>query len=230
MADVQTSAAKETFAKAKNTFTATVLNATDAQDQGKFDEALKTGEQRGYFWPHEVEAAKQNFAKVGEQKQKEAEAAAYDQGEQAAVTLAEGRGLDEALKEIDKGTLGNFNPTDKERLRNRARLVSSQRGAEAADGLVNGVLSGQINSGAAIDAVDNPHLTPKLREEAKSWLERRDVLAEKLNKDENGVRNAVDLRQKVKDYNPAADPDRTGYFNLVKEIGSRALSRAWRAS
>jgi GH24 family phage-related lysozyme (muramidase) len=160
---------------------------------------------------------------VGEQKQKEAEAAAYDQGEQAAVTLAEGRGLDEALKEIDKGTLGNFNPTDKERLRNRARLVSSQRGAEAADGLVNGVLSGQINSGAAIDAVDNPHLTPKLREEAKQWIEQRsDYDARKAieeDKAQNGIKNAVKLRSEIYALDPTEDKDHTQYFTYLRRIG-----------
>jgi hypothetical protein len=224
-ADVMTSAAKETFSQAKSSFLGAISSATDAQDRSKFDEALSTSTQKGYVYGHEAEALKQNFEKVGERKKKEAEADAISQAKDNIVTLVTGSGGDAAMKEVDnpRGMFSGLAPADKEGIRSLARQVSAQRGADAADMAVNGVLGGKLDSAAAIDAVDNPNFTPKLREEAKQWVARRsDYEARQAlqeDKDKNGVRNAVAIRQQIKDYDPKADPDRTEFFKLKQAIG-----------
>jgi hypothetical protein len=49
----------------------------------------------------------------------------------------------------------------------------------------------------------------------------RDARAEAINKEKNGVRNAVELRRKVTDYDAAKDADRSKGFALMAEIKAR---------
>lgn len=222
-AAVMAGAAKETFSRARSAFMGTLDNADETQDKPKFEETLKIAESKGYLYPHEVEALKQRFTATGEKKKRQAEADAFDTAQNSAVALASKAGESAALEALDGGTLGNFAPVDAERIRSTIKQVGNARSAESMDALANGIAGGAITSAARIEqlAKDDPHLPPKVIEEAKRYLASRDAFAEKQDRETNGVRNAVEMRRAVMEYDPKNDPDRTQYFELVKTIGSR---------
>lgn len=217
-ADVAMGAAKETFARAKSTFMASMDSATEAQDADGFQVALKTAEEKGYIYPHEAQNAKERFIKVGDQKRKEAEA----DTERAEYEVAVGAAIQDPNAWLEQ----NKEPwKDKPILWQRVKNAADNRQREGQGEFVRevteSIISGDITWESEIDAWESPHKTPALAEEAKRYLAGRDANAERKDREENGVRNAVELRQRVKDYDPAQDPDRTQYFELVREIGTR---------
>ncbi len=217
-ARVMAGAARESFAQAKSAFVAQIDRYTDGQNPEGFEEALTTAEKRGYLYPHEAENFRQRFKDTGERKQKEATATAEKQEYDMHTS--------EAIADPEKWLAANGKEPWKgkeilwQRVKNAADARQREVTVASVDEVVNAIAEGTITVEAEVDAWDSK-LPPKLRQEAKQYLRSRDAFAEKKDRDENGVRNAVELRRKVADYDPQSDPERRGYFELVREIGGR---------
>lgn len=151
-ANVQRDAAKESFARARSSFVASLDRYTEAQDQQPFEQTLKTGEEHGYLYPHEAENARQTFKRVGEQKAAEAKrteretsqnnfAAAMDADPWEAESLLSGPAgsTDALLPGID----------DSDKLRMKAQVREAQHARQSAS---REAIRDDIVSGAADDA------------------------------------------------------------------------------
>ncbi len=227
-ADLLRDSAKQEFRRAGSVYEASIQRAMTAKN---YDEALKISkeaEAKGYRYDHETAGLEENISRSrkldiqeAEREEKLVKARAFDTANNAAVGLAGNAGEAAAIKDLDSGKFGKFEPVEKERIRNSIQQVGRDRAAVEMDDLVSGIIGNALSSDSHIDAWESPHLTPVLRQKAKDYLASRDAQAEKKERDENGVRNAVEMRQRVKAYEPSKDPDRTQYFELVKEIGSR---------
>lgn len=219
--ETQRQADQALFGRAKAAVMDNVELAIETQDKARLESALGEGVKKGYLFDFEAERAQLKFGEVGERKQKEAKAAAFNAAQNGAVTLATANGEEAALAELDKGTLGKLEPTDMERLRSTIKQVAGQRQAEALDAVVGDIFTGKLNSPAAIDAVDNPHFTAKARELAKRELSQFNAADASEDRRVNGVANSVDLLQRAKDYDKATDKDGTKFFELMAETKRR---------
>jgi GH24 family phage-related lysozyme (muramidase) len=152
---------------------------------------------------------------------KKAKADAFDAAEDTAIKAATEGGEEATIKALDSGAFGTHSPSNLERLRSAIKQTSNGRASEVIDDVANGIVGNVYSTDEHIDAYESVHFTPALRQKAKDMLKNRNAQAEALDRETNGVRNAVEMRQKVKDYNPSQDPDRTKYFELVKDIGTR---------
>jgi hypothetical protein len=217
MSDVALGATKETFSQAKSAFLAVMDNATETQDKTRFESALETAKGRGYLHPHEIEAVKQHFAKVGEQKQKEAKADA-DQA-RLTVNLADIQTDPIAWKEKNKdASAWKDNPVLYSRLANAAdeRIHDGQR--EFIDNVQDAMAKGDITTPSQIDAWESPFKRPELVEKLKDGLAQRDTFEQRQEREVNGPRNAVALRIEAKKYDPTADKDGLQYFTLRQQV------------
>lgn len=219
---------KQAFAMAKSE---TIARSSFLEGSKKYDEAAQNDEEalkKGYLWPHEKAAADNRRMRLKEEDKRDAEreaemvkAKTFTTAQNAAVGMAKNSGEEAAIKDLDAGKFGKFDPLEQERIRNSIQSVSRDRAAVDADALVTKIIIGDITHEGEINAWNSPHLSPLIRQKAKDYLNSRDAQAEAKDREENGVRNAVEMRQKVKEYDTTKDPDRTKYFELVKEIGSR---------
>lgn len=230
-ASTMESAAKATFGQAKSSFLGTADAAIQSQDTGRFEDSVRVGLEKGYFFPHEAEALREQFTKEGERQKRQAEADAFDTAQNDVTSYTSKNGEADALKMLDGGAFGSFQPADAERLRSTIKQVSDSRSVETMNTLADGISKGDISSVARIDELlhDSPHVSPKVMDEAKRYLLTHDVLKDKLDREQidpatgvkMAIRNAVEYRRKVLDYDPKKDPDRTQYFSLVADIGSK---------
>ena len=231
LASVASQATTKTFALAQSATQANLDRYTEAQDEAGFVQTLDHGAKSGYLFPHQVEAAKQQFQREGERQTKQREAnakkAEYDLAVADAITAPR-----EWLE-----TNGDTPWKGKEQLWARTKNVADERDRENAASAIRGLndkmRDGSITVAAEIDAWEDPGLTPELREHAKELFNQRAIkglqradIEERIDKQENGVRNAVEMRHKVMDYDPSKDPSRKGYFSLLNEIGSRVEQSA----
>lgn len=221
-------AAQQTFRLAASTFRGSVVRSFGEKNYEQGIATAKEAEAKGYLFPHEVAGYEADVVRYKEQDEREArqnenllKAQQFTVAQNLAVSRAANQGEESALKDLDDGKFGsNLSPTDKERVRNSIQAVSRDRAAQAMDSISAGIVTGEINSEALIDAKASPHFGPKLQYEAKEFLKRFDASKQRLEKQENGIRNAVEMRQAVMDYDPAADKDRTEYFKLSTAIKS----------
>ena len=220
-AQVAGDAAKQTFALAKSSFVGNIQDATETQDEGRFRENLDTAAKKGYLWPHEVAGYEKHFKATGERMAHETKSAAFDTALDGVTGLASNGGYDVTLKNIDGNAWGDFTDSEKERLRNAARQVSNRRATDEMDKLTDGIITGSITNEAKIDALDNPHVSPRVKEQAKGYLAKRDEIAEAKDRETNGERNFVELLPKVRAYDPAKDADGSKYFQLRRELSAR---------
>lgn len=222
-ANVAMSAAKQTFALAKSAFAASADAAIESQDFNKLDETLKTGLQKGYFFPHEAENWHQQFVKVGEQRVKQAEAGK----ERAQYEALAAPAITDPLKWLEE----NKEPwagkeVQWQKIKNVADARKQEGTGAAVSDLADSIDSGDFTVPAEIDAfaAQNPFMTPVLVEHAKKLLGQRDVAAAKLDMQQNGTRNAVDMSHKALAYDRESDPDGVEYFSLKEELNSRVPS------
>lgn len=214
---VKEDAATATFARARSSFVASLDRYTEAQDEEKFNETLNTNDQRGYLYPHEVEAYRQKFKEEGKRIKVQNERDAFDASSSLAVADPQGW-LDTNKKPwAGKETLW-------QRVKNVADSRLGEMRSDGANDLINAIAAGSVLTEGEIDQWNNPALTPSLRAQAKDYLRTRDDKAERADQEANGDRNFAELLPKVKDYNPGNDPDRKQFFELRKEIKRRVGS------
>ena len=226
--------AKQTFRLAASTYQATVDRAIASKNYPLALEKSKEAEQKGYFFPHETSGVEDRISQSKEQDVRDVKteenllkAKRFTVAQNLAVSVTSNRGEAEALKALEDGKYGQgLDPVDKEKVRNSIQQVARDRSAAVMDDVSAGILTGQINNTAALDAMQSPFLTPKLRQAAKEYMANFDAYKVQQDKEQNGVRNAVEMRRKVKDYDPSADPDRTGYFTLLNEVSGRVEQSA----
>ncbi len=209
-------ATKRTFADVRDMYSANIERYADEQNAERWAAEIEAGKK--YLHSHEVEAFRQQFNRIGEQRTKQAEA----EKERREFDLAAA----EAISNPREWLKQNPSPwKGREQLWSRMKNIADAReredAASAIQGVVNKMQSGDISVPGEIDAWEDPALTPELREHAKEILSRRNAAGERLDREENGIRNAVELRKRVQSYDPSKDPDRKEYFSLVNEIGSR---------
>ena len=153
------------------------------------------------------------------------------------VAKAAAHGQDEVIKDIESGKYKHLGPGDLERLRNAGQAVHADRTnammasvengiAKAGESLANGNADDPgILTEAKIDAINSPFFSEHNKAQAKHYLaQQNDTTARnaaKLERETNGVRNAVVLRKQVMAYDPKTDPTREKYFQLVHDIGNR---------
>ena len=209
-------ATKKTFADVRNMYAANIERYADEQDAERWAAEMKAGEK--YLHPHEIEGYRQGFNKIGEQRMRQAEA----EKERREFDVATA----EAINEPREWLKANASPwKGREQLWARVKNVADARereeSASAIQGLVSKMRDGTIAVPGEIDAWEDPALTPEIREYAKEIFAKRNVEAEREDKQKNGIRNAVELRKRVAEYDPKNDADRKEYFSLVNEIGAR---------
>lgn len=220
--DVTRAAAGKTFELAKLTFLATANQAIESQDAGRFDEAITSAESKGYISPHETERLRQAYTATGERKKKEARASLYNEAQNGVIAIARTDGESAAIEQIDTRT--DLEESEREQLRRTARQVSGAQTADAVDSLADYIASGTIQSDAAIDAIESPFLSPKLREDAKKAIHQRNEQAEARDREQNGERNFVELLHRVQDYDRSKDPEMREAFKLRRELSARVGS------
>ena len=219
---VKVESARQSFDKATAKVKNRTLLAQENQDPIALGDNLEGGRLLGIYSDEDVEIEKKKYAERGKQLLVEKEAEAFNQGVNSAVAVASGSGEEVALADLERGVLGKFNATQKEKVRSAIQSVARDRAQTIIGEVTNNIVNGTIKDESQINAIDSPHMTPALKKHAADLL--RDFNADEAKKDRevNGVRNAVEMRRKVKDYDPNSDPDRTKYFALVHEIGARA--------
>lgn len=221
--DVARTAARKSFAMAGDSYDARIERAFEV---GNYDHALTLSREKvgkGYGWEHETAHLEGRVKEAQERDAREAKAALYTRHEENIIGMAQAGHLDLALKQLDAPGFGGGSLTndDKQRLRDRAQAVTRDRQAEAAGAVADGIASEKIKSSADIDALDDTFLTPSQKLRAKEML--RGFNADKAHEDreKNGVRNFVEMRRKVSNYDPASDPDRAEFYMLLQETRLR---------
>lgn len=225
--NVSLASIKETSEMAKRVNLDGVKLAKEEQNPERLEAELHDAVKNLRMTESEAKLHRADFKDVGERKQKEAEARAYTTAENVAIKFASGVGEDEAIQRVDGGMFGDLPERDKERLRNKVKEVAHDRRGEALESLANGIVSGSLNSEAAIDAAyaKNPHVNAVTIDKAKQFLHDRDELSERLDQNNNGPFNSVELLQKIKDYDPSKDrvkgKEGLQFFTLQQEIGKK---------
>lgn len=215
------SSAKRSFDRAGEETLGAIIRDTNA---GKFTEAREravayvAAGYAGQDWLATIEGQMKQRAELNIKK---AAAEAFDMAEDTAVKAAAEGGEEATLKALDSGAFGKHSPASQEKLRKAIKETANGRAAEVIEELSNGIAGNVYSAAEHIDAYDSVHFTPALRAKAKAMLEGFDAAAATKDRNENGVRNAVEMRQKVKAYDSKADPDRTQFFTLLQEVKRR---------
>ena len=219
---VKVDSARQSFDKVTTRLKNQLLINMERQDPEGFADNLMGGKQLGILTDEDIELQQLKYAERGKQLLAEKEADDYKNGVTAAVAVAAASGEQAALGELERGAMGNLNALQKERVRSAIQSVARDRAQTIIGEVTEDIVNGTLEDESQIKAINSPHMTPALKKHAMDIL--RDFNADEARKDRevNGVRNAVELRRKVKDYDSSTDPDRTKYFTLVKEIGARA--------
>jgi lysozyme len=219
---VKVDSARQSFDKVTTKVKKQLLLNMERQDPEGFADNLQGGLDLGILTDEDVALEQIKYAERGNQLLAEKEADDYKNGVTAAVAVAAASGEEVALGELERGGMGNLNALQKERVRSAIQSVARDRAQTIIGEVTEDIVNGTLEDESQIKAINSPHMTPALKKHAMDIL--RDFNADEARKDRevNGVRNAVELRRKVKDYDSSTDPDRTKYFTLVKEIGSRA--------
>lgn len=215
--DVEIGSVKKKIDLAKSSFVARRERAIDNQNPEEFNEVNRLGVERGYWYEHEAVYSEQRFKETGERKLKETRAKEYDDAQNYIIAIAGENGEEAARTTVD-GLDNRFDEADKERLRGVAGQVARDRQGQVIDFFSEGIASGAINSEEAIDAVENPHITPVLRAKAKESLASFNSEQALREREERGVENAVALRIAARDYNPREDPTGEKYFTLRQTV------------
>jgi lysozyme len=219
---VKVDSARQSFDKVTTKLKNQLTLNMERQDPEGFADNLMGGKQLGILTDEDIELQQLKYAERGKQLLAEKEADDYKNGVTAAVAVAAASGEQAALGELERGAMGNLNALQKERVRSAIQSVARDRAQTIIGEVTEDIVNGTLEDESQIKAINSPHMTPALKKHAMDIL--RDFNADEARKDRevNGVRNAVELRRKVKDYDSSTDPDRIKYFTLVKEIGSRA--------
>ena len=219
---VKVDSARQSFDKVTTKLKNQLLLNMERQDPEGFADNLQGGLALGILTDEDVALQQIKYAERGKQLLAEKEADDYKNGVTAAVAVAAASGEQAALGELERGAMGNLNALQKERVRSAIQSVARDRAQTIIGEVTEDIVNGTLEDESQIKAINSPHMTPALKKHAMDIL--RDFNADEARKDRevNGVRNAVELRRKVKDYDSSTDPDRIKYFTLVKEIGSRA--------
>lgn len=137
-------------------------------------------------------------------------------------------GPQEALK-IFENDNNLYDPTTRARLINAAQQAGREQVSGLSDDLENQVAGGAITVPEQIDEwqKDNPAVTPRMREIAKDYLNRRNSAAEKTRIEEQGPEMASKLWTEVDSFDPKKDTNREQYFEFRARIDQ--LPEAMRA-
>lgn len=227
-ASINSDGAMAEFETAKGGVRGWARLAVKNQKKEDLEQQLAIGVGAGWMPDYEAEGFRMDFEAEGERQATKVKADALDAKQNGLIniTVADGEGL--ALSVLDG--MKDLEPVDAERLRANIKQVANQRSAEAAEAIVNDIASGQIKTAARVDEklLGNKHVSPKLVEQVKGYLETRNEVEEKRERERmvdgipNSVRAAVELRHRIADYDPAQDPDRTKYAMMALEIDARA--------
>lgn len=224
LANVGKESAQRTFKLAASSSLAAMDRFTEVQDPAGFNATLTDAANKGYLFPHEVEAAKQRFTQRGVQIKAKIESEAFDSAQNSVVTIARAEGADAAKLMVQSGTLGQFPALDAARLEQLAEQTDGREQANFSGMLAEGLASGEINSEAKIKelAAQYPmRFRATLQEKARDYLKNRDEDNDREEREKFGVENAVALRQWVKEYDPAKDAELAQYFDIVRETRSK---------
>lgn len=213
--------AKTLFKQAADIFDARKEDAKATGNREEFVKAFQEQVKFGAAHPWQESAEMRDFERQKQRLDHETKSAAFDTALDGVTGLASNGGYEVTLKNIDGNAWGDFTDSEKERLRNAARQVSNRRATDEMDKLTDGIIAGSITNEAKIDALDNPHVSPRVKEQAKAYLAKRDEIAEAKDRETNGERNFVELLPVVRAYDPAKDADGSKYFQLRKELSAR---------
>ena len=217
----QISSATKVFELESEKMEATLIRAFDKGDMATVQTIGQNMRDTGRWSESKLATIEGKMKERAEYNIKKAKADAFDAAEDTAIKTATENGEEATIKALDSGAFGTHSPSNLERLRSSIKQTANGRASEVIDDVANGIAGNVYSTDEHIDAYESVHFTPALRKKAKDMLKNRDAQAEALDREVNGVRNAVEMRQKVKDYNPSQDVDRTKYFELVKDIGTR---------
>lgn len=221
-AQAELAATKEMFDRAKSGFIATIDRARESQDRELHDATVQAGQKRGYFYEHEAEDFKQQFARRGQQLKAKAVADERDAHEARIVTIASTFGEADAKDYITEGV---GDDVEKERLLGVARRVAGGMQRDAHEAVLEGIADGSIKTEARIDeiATGNPHLTARAVEGLKEHLKRMQDSAEreKMSTPEAIARAQAEIGQRIRAYKRSEDPDGEEANRIHEEIGIR---------
>lgn len=219
LASVASQATTKTFGLAQSATQANLDRYTEAQDEAGFVQTLDHGAKSGYLFPHQVEAAKQQFQREGERKQLKAKADALDAAENDVITFAQGQGEAAAIDHIDSLP---FEASKKETLKNIARRTSRTYDGQAQDFVLDGITSGDIKTGERIDEIaqGSAHLSPRVVESMKAHLAKKQVF--EMQNDPASVAQAqAEISTMIREYDRKDDEDGMKALAIKQEIGLR---------
>jgi hypothetical protein len=137
---------------------------------GKFAEAYRIIDEqaaRGLVGAHTTASQRAQTADEQERRTHKDKAELYDKHQNNVIAAAHAMPAAKVLEMIRMpGFAAGLDDTDKERLANVVQGVGRDLSGEAANSLANGIADGNLNSEAAIRAVQSPHLTPAMRQDA----------------------------------------------------------------
>jgi hypothetical protein len=172
--------AERSHAKAGDSIHANMIRAVD---EGRFDDARELGRQghaAGYLSESQLAQKEVEMRARAEQNARKAQAEGFEQGQNSAIAVTSGSGVEIALKDLDGGKFGAFDATQKERIRNVIQGVGRDRSMEDASKLADAIAAPDgIRTPEQVDAFESRHLTPALRQEFKDGLLKRQDAAER---------------------------------------------------
>lgn len=176
---VKVDSARQSIAKARTAIGDKLNLFEQQQNEADFNANLQGAVASGYLTPEGAEIRRLRYTEVGKQQAKEAEVQKYESGQNAAVGAVESGGQDGALKALDSGALGQYSPTQKERLRNVIQSVARDRRMEDAGKLSDYIAAGKITIPEEIDAWSSVHLGPDDRQAMKDSMKSRENAQER---------------------------------------------------
>lgn len=222
-AEAMSFSARRDFALARSALLDERKRAMEAQDKPAFDDATKKLTGGGYEYGHALPET--DFTERGKQLKREAESDAFERARDSVTAFAGANGAEVTKNNLRNNAFGKVGEYDQKRLEDLADSIEDKARFNFANTVANGLVDGSIISEAKIKelAEKNPMLfTPALQEKARDALRTENLEAAAADREKNGVRNAVELRQRIKAYDPKKDADRTEYFKLAREINVRA--------
>jgi hypothetical protein len=208
-ADLIRDSAKQDFRRAGSVYDASIQRAMTARDYEGAVKLSKEAEAKGYRFPHETAGLEDNVSRSKEADQKEAE-------KQEREMLYTSK-LTEIQADPDNVDFSDVkDPVLRDRLEVQKRQQKGMMRADAADLIDNGIATGDIKSEADIDALKLKGLSPS---DAAKWKE---VLKKTTNEREkekiraNAPALAAGLDAEIRQYDPAADPDKKEYYRLIE--------------
>jgi len=191
-AAAEISSAQRSFERAGEAVQASMIRAVDA---GDFATAQKLGQDfvaagyQGEDWLARQEVAMKERADL---LAKKARADAVDSAQNAVIESVDSVGPEMTLRMIENGDVApGMDAADKERLRNVAQSVSSDRKLALTDEISDKIATGELVHPEQVDVIDSPFLTPADREQVKGTLLKLQDAGEKARLSDPEVQLAI---------------------------------------